>query len=218
MQLIAFNGSPRKTSNTATLLDKAIAGAAAAGASTRLVHLYDLKFQGCRSCFGCKTKGGPSHGRCAMKDDLTPLLDEVRQADALLFGSPIYFWGMTGEMKSFLERLMFPFYRYVPETDPAGSLFPRKIRTGFIYTCNAPEERLKSIGFERTAGTTAYFLERIFGAAETIFATDTYPWDDFSKIDQQRFDPARKAARREEHWPGECRCAYEFGARLVAQS
>jgi multimeric flavodoxin WrbA len=55
---MAFNGSPRKTWNTATLLEKALEGAASKGAETELVHLYDVTFKGCISCFACKTKGG----------------------------------------------------------------------------------------------------------------------------------------------------------------
>ncbi len=55
MEVIGFNGSSRKNRNTATLLEKALEGAASHGAKTKLVHLYDLDFKGCRSCFGCRT-------------------------------------------------------------------------------------------------------------------------------------------------------------------
>ena len=58
MKVIAVNGSPRKTWNTATLLEHALAGAAGSGAETEQVHLYDLEFKGCISCFACKKIGG----------------------------------------------------------------------------------------------------------------------------------------------------------------
>ena len=67
MNVIAFNGSPRKKWNTATLLKKALEGAASQGAETELIHLYDLAFKGCISCFACKTKGGKNYGRCTRK-------------------------------------------------------------------------------------------------------------------------------------------------------
>ena len=54
MKVIAVNGSPRKTWNTATLLQKALDGAKSVDADTELVHLYDLNFKGCTSCFACK--------------------------------------------------------------------------------------------------------------------------------------------------------------------
>jgi len=56
MKAIAVNGSPRKTWNTAQLLKKALEGAAGAGAETKIIHLYDLNFKGCTSCFACKRK------------------------------------------------------------------------------------------------------------------------------------------------------------------
>jgi len=56
MLAIAMNGSPRKKWNTATLLEKALEGAASQGAETELVHLYDLNYKGCISCFACKLK------------------------------------------------------------------------------------------------------------------------------------------------------------------
>jgi multimeric flavodoxin WrbA len=60
MNVIGINGSPRKQWNTATLVTKALEGAAALGAATEQFHLYDLDFKGCKSCFACKTRGGNS--------------------------------------------------------------------------------------------------------------------------------------------------------------
>ncbi|GAB6266704.1 MAG: hypothetical protein STSR0001_21510 [Methanothrix sp.] len=57
-RVIAINGSPRKTWNTTTLLENALRGAESAGAKTELVHLYDLEYKGCTSCFACKLKDG----------------------------------------------------------------------------------------------------------------------------------------------------------------
>jgi multimeric flavodoxin WrbA len=69
MKVIAINGSPRKNKNTATLLNKALEGAASQGSETELIHLYDLNFKGCISCFSCKLKSGKNYGKCALKDD-----------------------------------------------------------------------------------------------------------------------------------------------------
>ncbi len=215
MKVIAFNGSPRKKWNTATLLDKALEGAASKGASTKLVHLYDLDFKGCRSCFGCKVKGGPSYGRCAVKDDLTPFLREVEEVDAIILGSPIYLWSVSGEMKSLLERLVFAFYRYAKANDPAPTLFPRKIRTGFIYTMNTTDKELKEIGGDRNIAVNEMFLSKVFGSAESLLCFDTYQFEDYSKVDQEYFDPEKKAARRKEYFPQDCQRAFEMGVRLA---
>lgn len=123
MKIIAFNGSPRKKWNTALLLEKALEGAASKGASTELVHLYDLAYKGCTSCFACKLLGGASQGRCAMQDELSPYLAQIEQeADAIVLGSPIYFGSISGEMRSFMERLLFAPLIY---SKPPRSVFPR---------------------------------------------------------------------------------------------
>jgi multimeric flavodoxin WrbA len=215
MEVIAFNGRPRKTWNTATLLKYALEGATSWGAETKLVHLYDLDFKGCRSCFGCKTKGGPSYGRCAIQDDLTPLFKEIETADALILGTPIYIGTVSGEMKSFMERLMFPLLRYAKDDDPAPSLFSRKIHTGFIYTMGVTEKRMKEAGYEKDVALNEAFLRRIFGHAESLLSFDTYQFDDYSKIEQDRFEFEQKAARREEYFPQDCQRAFEMGVRLA---
>jgi multimeric flavodoxin WrbA len=216
MKVIAFNGSPRKKWNTATLLEKALEGATSKGASTKLINLYDLDFTGCKSCFGCKMKGGPSYGRCAAKDDLTPFLREVETVDAILLGSPIYLWSVSGEMKSFLERLIFAFYRYAKASDPSPTLFPRKIHTGFIYTMNTDEATLKESGGDRGIASNEMFLGKVFGSSESLLSFDTYQFDEYTKIDQERFDPEKKAARRAEQFPLDCKKAFEMGVRLAS--
>jgi multimeric flavodoxin WrbA len=214
MNVMAFNGSPRKKWNTATLLRQAIEGAASQGAETELVHLYDLDFKGCRSCFACKTIGGASYGRCALKDDLAPILEKVREADVLLLGSPVYFGSVSGEMRSFLERLLFPYLTY---TDPPGSLFPGAVRTAFIYTLGADEELAKARGFDRNIALNEFFLQLLFGNTETLCSFDTYQFEDYARIFAPRFDPRKKAKRRAEVFPEDCRKAFELGARLAAK-
>src|SRR5664280_229541 len=143
MKVLAINGSPRKTWNTATLLNKALEGATSAGAETEIIHLYNLNFKGCTSCFACKLKGGKNYGRCSYQYELTPVLKSVPKVDALILGSPIYFGTVTGEMKSFLERLIYPYLVYDADR---SSLFPKKIQVGFIYTMGADENRMKVMG------------------------------------------------------------------------
>ena len=212
MKVIAVNGSPRKNWNTATLLQKVLDGAASQGAETEIFHLYELNYKGCISCFSCKTKNGQSYGRCAVKDDLTPILKEVEEVDAIILGSPIYFGTVTGEMKSFMERLMFPYTTY---TDPPGTLFSRKIRTGFIYTMNIQEKMVKVRGYDSYFTANRMTLERIFGSSETLCSYDTYQFEDYSKYVAPRFDPIKKAKRRAEVFPKDCEDAFAMGAKFV---
>ena len=215
MKVMAFNGSPRKKWNTATLLGKALEGAASQGAATELIHLYDLKFTGCISCFKCKTIGGKSYGRCAVKDDLRPILKKVEAADALILGSPIYFGTVTGEMRSFMERLLFPFFTY---TMPPQSLFPEKIPTAFIYTMNVTEEIMQEWGYMDHFNKNQSYLEMVFGSGETLLCFDTLQFKDYSKILATRFDGVHKAKRRQEVFPQDCQKAFDLGARLARQA
>ncbi|CAH2032547.1 flavodoxin family protein [Trichlorobacter ammonificans] len=212
MNVIGINGSPRKQWNTATLVEKALEGAATRGASTQLFHLYDLSFKGCKSCFACKLRGGASYGRCVLEDGLTPVLDKIAAADALVIGSPIYFGSVTGETRSFMERLLFPYLTY---TIPYGTLFPRKIRAAFIYAMNVPEERSKEFGYDYLFKSNERYAQLLLGSAESLYAFDTCQVDDYSKVVIESFDPTHKAKRRSEAFPVDCQRAYELGTRLA---
>lgn len=215
MKIMAVNGSPRKTWNTATLLHEALKGAESQGAETELVHLYDLNFPGCISCFACKTKGGKSYGRCAVKDDLTPVLASLEAADGLILGSPIYFGTVSGVMKAFMERLLFPYFTY---TDPSQSLFPKQMPTGFIYTMNVTEAQMQTLGYAHHFEQNQAFLQAVFGAAESLFSFDTYQFEDYTKVVADRFDPGKKAARRREVFPQDCAKAFALGARFAQKT
>lgn len=212
MKVIAINGSPRKKWNTATMLEHALEGATSKGAETRLFHLYDLNYKGCVSCFACKKKGGKSFGRCATSDSLTPVLDEIRGTDALILGSPIYFGEVTGEMRSFLERLLFPYLLY---EEGGRTLFPRRIRTAWIYTMNIPEDRVNEMGLERVFQFNKFLLEMLIGPCESLMSFDTLQFEDYSKYAAGMFDVAAKRKRHKNVFPDDCQKAFDLGARLA---
>lgn len=212
MKVIAVNGGPRKNWNTATLLEKALEGAAAAGAGTELVHLYDLNYKGCISCFSCKLQDGRSYGSCAVNDDLTPLLGRIAECDGLVVGSPVYLGEVTGMLRSFLERLVFPYLVYDKKH---STLFNKRIKTGFIYTMNVTEDYLPQTGYRQHFQMAEEFMARIFGAAESLYVTDTLQFEDYSKYVGDLFDPVKKAERRRKVFPEDCRKAYEMGQRMA---
>jgi len=212
MKCLAINGSPRKTWNTAMLLQKALEGAASIGADTELVNLYDLDYKGCTSCFACKMKGGKSYGKCAMQDGLTPVLDKFTNVNVLILGSPFYFGTVTGEMRSFMERLLFPYLIY---TNPPGSLFDRKISTAFIYTMNVPEDLMKANNYPVHIGQNENIMSWIFGQAESLCSFATLQFEDYDKVVFSYFDPEERKERRRTVFPEDCRKAFELGARLA---
>jgi multimeric flavodoxin WrbA len=212
---IAVNGSPRKKWNTALLLESALAGAASAGLITEMIHLYDHTYEGCTSCFRCRRIGGRSYGRCAMRDELTPILERVSSCDALVLGSPLYWQTETAGMRAFIERLIYPYAEYTPER---GSLAPKMIPVGLVYTMNVKEEELPSFPQHVIMEFTRDILAHYFGTCEMLVCADTYQFSDYSKYVSSAFDAAAKAKRRKEVFPLDRAQAFELGARLATKA
>ncbi|WAI02164.1 flavodoxin family protein [Methanogenium organophilum] len=213
MKLLAFNGSPRKGWNTATLLEHACEGAESVGADARLIHLADLNYSGCTSCFACKRLGGNSYGRCSIDDDLTPLLAEVEEADAVILGSPIYLGTETGLMRNFMERLIFPYLTY----SRGANLFPKDIKSGFVYTMNMKEEQLADTGMQSRVELNECYMRAVFGHAESLLSCDTYQFSDYSLYESDIFDAAAKKQRYDEVFPQDCEAAFQMGVRLAQE-
>lgn len=149
-----------KNRNTATLLQKALNGA-----GTELIHLYDLRYKRCTSCFACKRKGSQFVGHCAMKDDLSDFIERVLGCDVLLLRPPVYFNNLTGERLCFLERLLFSNFSC---NEGNTSVFKEKISSGFIYTMNVPEETMKHRNYEATFYHYKQALQMLFGEPSEI--------------------------------------------------
>lgn len=214
MKVTAINGSPRKTGNTAALLRQALSGAQSEGADTSLTHLYDITYQGCASCFACKRKGNACNGLCAVRDGLRPVLEAALSSDVLLLGAPVYFSDVTGEMRSFLERLVFPNLSY---NEGERSLFHGNMKIGLICTMNVPQEMVGRIGYDKTFEKYQGLL-RILGESEVLLSCDTWQFSDYSLYEASRFDAAHKLRVREAQFPRDCADAYGLGKRLAGSA
>ena len=213
MKLLAVNGSPRKKWNTARLLTQVIEGAREAGAEAELVHLVDLNYTGCKSCFACKKIGGPSYGRCALKDELRPVLDRAHEADVLVLGTPFYICAESAFMRAFEERLWFQYLLYSNVKPP---LSPRKKATALVYTMNVREEEMAAYGKDKIVAKAKELMERQFAPCEILLSCDTLQFDDYSKYDTDMWDEAAKRRRHETVFQEELRRARDMGRRLVS--
>lgn len=101
MKVIGINASPRKNANTQTLVEAVLNGAAKKGADTRLVNLRELDIHGCMGCEGCKKQ----LGHCVQKDDLSPLLRDLTEYDAIVLGTPVYWFHVSAQFKMLVDRL-----------------------------------------------------------------------------------------------------------------
>lgn len=218
MEIVAINGSPRKKWNTATLLQNVLDGARETdpGIEATLVNLYDHKYQGCISCFACKLIGGPSYGKCVVKDDIQPVMQKVLHSDIAVFGSPVYFSDITGMMRCFLERLLFPNFVY----DAAHtSIAPRKVRNAFLYTMNVPGKMMAQYHYKERLRPMESFVGNIFGhQPHVVYANDTTQFADYGKYMNSLFSPEEKKKVHETQFPLDCKAARELGAQLVREA
>ncbi len=205
MKTIIINASPRKNWNTAQLLKEAQKGAASVGAETEYVDLYDLSFTGCRSCLACKRKNG-RHPGCAWKDELSPLIDRILEADDLIIGTPIYWGEPTAQFRALMERLLFcvvPYDRW--------SYFSGRVNVGLIYTMNAPRDYYENTLHPYLSGIEAMFQNFLHGEVRSCAACDTLQVKDYSAYDMGIFDEAHKLQHREEQFPADLAACFELG-------
>ena len=217
MKIIAINGSPRSRGNTAAALEAALRGAASTGADTEMIQLGELAFSGCRSCFSCKLKNGGSYAKCAVQDDLTPVLERVSHADGVILGTPIYFSAESGLYRNFIERLFFPFLRY---SDPVSSAALQSLQMAFVYTMNVPADSAAFAQYREYLEKTHFFPKLIFNSSfvEALYIHDTFQFSDYSKYESDMFDPVHKAEVRKTQFPRDLNAAFELGKRLAENS
>ena len=101
MKIVGFVGSPRKGGNTEVLVSEVLAGAAEKGAETKIFNLTRHNIKGCQACHFCV-----ANKKCAQKDDMQKLYEEVQEADAVILGSPVYMWQVSSQTKCFIDRML----------------------------------------------------------------------------------------------------------------
>jgi len=99
MKVLGLAGSPRRGGNTEQLLDQVLAGAESQGAETEKVILCTLRYRGCQHCDGCLRTG-----QCVVQDDMQKLYPKLREMDALVFATPVFFMGPSSQAKAMIDR------------------------------------------------------------------------------------------------------------------
>ena len=101
MNILVLNGSPRPRGNTKQMAEAFREGARSAGHQVDVVDVCKLHIGGCLACEYCHTKGG---GKCVQKDDMEQVYALLKNADMLVIASPIYYHGLSGQMKCVIDR------------------------------------------------------------------------------------------------------------------
>ncbi len=102
MKVIAINGSPRKDGNTYLALKTACDILNAEGIETEIVNVGSLNITGCKACGGCGNAG-----KCVINDGFNEIAETVASADGIIVGTPVYYAGINGTLKSFLDRFFY---------------------------------------------------------------------------------------------------------------
>lgn len=212
MKILAFNGSPRLKGNSATMLEHAIDGARAKGAEVELFNLYKMQFSGCISCFSCKRLDKKRPIVCAIKDDLQPVLEQVRDIDGIIIATPVYYGCESAACRALIERLCFPYLNYADYTKPH---FPRRIPVGLIYTMNVPNEMFTRMGYDVTFGRTRDTLAMEFGSCTMVLANNTTQYNDYS-LYEANATGEEKQAYRDRHFADDCAEARKMGEAIAA--
>ena len=209
-KIIIIDGGPRKNFNTASMLQKFAEGAKSVcdEIEVKTVRLYGLDYKGCMSCMACKIKGKASNV-CKFKDALTPVLEEIAQADGLVLGSPIYFGDVTGQMRAFLERLAFPWLSYNDYSMTA----PKRMSVVLMETMNGTPERNNSQGY----GSMEYCITTALGEPERLIAYNTYQVKNYDRFELASFSEKAKRQWRDEHWEQDLQKAYDAGKQMAGK-
>ena len=100
-KILLVMGSPRKEGNSATLAKQVAAGAKATGAAVESFYLHAMNIQPCTACDACREETGKE---CVIDDDMQILYPKLRQADAVVIASPIYWFTVSAQTKLFMDR------------------------------------------------------------------------------------------------------------------
>ena len=155
-KILILKGSPQKNGNCAMLADQVNRGAQQMGAQVDSYLLHEMDIRPCNACNTCLQSGGV----CIVKDDMQLLYPKIKQADALVIASPVYWYTMSAQVKLFIDRW------YALET-VRNQVWPGK-QVGLIVTYNAgPYDAVRTL-----EGIFSYLgmniVETIHGTARRI--------------------------------------------------
>ncbi|MGN1443520.1 MAG: flavodoxin family protein [Acutalibacteraceae bacterium] len=98
--IVIVSSTPRKNGNSEILAAEFKRGAGEKGHKVTEIFVRELDMKFCKGCLACQKTG-----KCVIKDDIAPLIDTVRSADVLVFASPVYYYSVCGQLKTFLDRM-----------------------------------------------------------------------------------------------------------------
>lgn len=112
MKILVLNGSPRPKGNTKKMITAFVEGAEPAGHNIDVIDVCHKKIAGCLACEHCHTKG---KGACIQRDDMQEIYELLQNAEMLVLASPIYYHGISGQLKCTIDRFYAAAYPQKPQ-------------------------------------------------------------------------------------------------------
>ena len=149
MKVLVISTSPRAKSNSDALADAFLRGAQEAGHEATKINLRDKDIRFCRGCLACQRDEvrdmllrGDSSKACVIRDDMAPIVQQMHDADVICFATPIYYYEMSGQMKTLLDR--------------GNPLFSADYRFRDIYMLTASAEEGDGVASRAVSGLTGW--------------------------------------------------------------
>lgn len=101
MKILVLNGSPKINGNTSFLIKNFKTGAENVGHKVEVIQVSGLSIRPCIGCSYCRNDG---NGTCVFKDDMAMVFEKANEADLIVFASPVYYWGFSGQLQSLISR------------------------------------------------------------------------------------------------------------------
>jgi multimeric flavodoxin WrbA len=154
MKILGIVCSPRKGGNTEVLVEQVLAVAKDLGAEIELDSIADKNIAPCDGCESCVVTG-----KCKVKDDMQGIYSKLIEADGIVFGTPVYFWGMTAQAKTLIDRT-FIFKRNRSLKNKIAGLVIVARRRGVSQTLSALMDYCYLQKIHVAGGVTAYADKR----------------------------------------------------------
>ena len=187
MKILGINGSPRINGNIDLLLDKVLQGAGSKGAEAEKIILNKLEFVPCQECAKMADDGG-----CLVKDDMQAVYKKIKEADAIVFASPVFFGSLSAQSKMMIDRFQCAWRaKYILKKDNGY----KKIPGAFISVEGSDRKD---------------FFENSRAVVKNLFATINadYRYELFCPVIEAKGDIL-------EH-PGYLKKAFSIGAKLIS--
>lgn len=162
-KVLILSSSPRKGGNSDTLCDQFRKGAEEAGNQVEKIRLADLNIGYCSACYACKTKG-----HCVKQDDMEQVIAGMRSADVIVLATPVYFYTMSAQMKTMIDRTL------------GGAQKPGLENKEFYFIAAAADGKA---AMERTVDGLRGYIECLPGAKEmgVIYGAGAWQLGDIHK-------------------------------------